>query len=149
MHCPVKKPPFEPYFHDQPDSERWWKLANAVLWSWLILWWMFPHLIPIRFGRWLFVALGLMGCASMDEMRQHEEMHCSGWAHQVPTHQEGPTFYEWEKTRPESVKPWVYIYTHDPEAACRAIGAQAVGNRIIQACAIWKPSNCIIILPKE
>ena len=57
-------PPFEPFI-DAPDSERWWKLASMIGLSWFIIWNTFPFTIPIRFGRWLFVSLGLMGCAGL------------------------------------------------------------------------------------
>lgn len=96
----------------------------------------------------LLVLLWLGGCASIDELRQHEELHCAGFGHQQPTNQIGPTFYEWHKARPASEKPWVYIYSDNPDADCRAIGAQAVGSRRIDACAQWCQANCIIILPK-
>lgn len=56
---------FEPYIPDEQLGlvdrlcRRFVFLATPVL----ILWWMFPHTVPVRLGRWLFVALGLMGCA--------------------------------------------------------------------------------------
>ena len=113
----------KPQFHAAPDSERWWKLANAIGWSWLIAWWMFPQLIPIRFGRWLFVCLGLMGCANYD--------------------------YEWKQTHPPSLKPWAYVYALDVDLACRSIGAKAAAGKKITGCAQWLPVGCVIYLPEN
>lgn len=43
---------------------KWLGLAGFCV---LILWCTFPSTIPVRFGRVLFTALGLMGCASFDQ----------------------------------------------------------------------------------
>lgn len=110
---------------------RWWfynedRVMQAICLFGLILfiaWSVFPQLIPVRFGRWLFVSLGLMGCASYD--------------------------YDWNQSNPPAPKPWAYIYALDTDLACRGLGAQAAAGVRINGCAIWKPSSCIIVLPEN
>ena len=55
--------------------------------------------------------------------------------------------HDWKKTRPESVKPWLYVYALDVDLACRGFGAQAAAGHRINGCAVWKPVNCVIVLP--
>lgn len=143
----MKKPPFEPFIYEH-DSERWWKFTALVGLSWNVLWWTFPWMIPVRFGRWLFVSLGLMGCAGMPgELTLHEEKHCQGFSHPI---QKNPILTsQWFKARPASLKPWVYVYVEDTDDTCRILGADPTNSiERIQACSIWKPANCIIILPR-
>ncbi len=71
---------------------------------------------------WL-VAMLLQGCASMD--------------------------YVWRQARPASVKPWLYVYALDVDAACRMVGAQAKTGQRINGCAQWKPVGCVIFLPES
>ena len=96
----------------------------------------------------LVVALLLLpGCASTytQELVAHEEMHCQGWSHTGTF-----PFYDWSRTRPASVKPWVYLSIDNPDEACRYMGVAATrADSTINACAIWMPKNCIIILPKD
>ena len=96
---------------------------------------------------WLVSLLVLIGCASND-IREHEEKHCDGWTHNVPTNKTGPIYYEWQKSKPASIKPWITIYVDNPNDTCQQFGAFSIEGHIILGCAIWKPINCIIILPK-
>ena len=57
--------------------------------------------------------------------------------------------YRWEQTRPPSMKPWLYVYALDADLACRGLGAQAAATARINGCAVWKPVNCIIVLPEN
>ena len=57
--------------------------------------------------------------------------------------------YDWKKTRPESVKPWIYVHVIDPDLACRGFGSQAGATVRINGCAVWKPVNCVIVLPEN
>lgn len=97
------------------------------------------------------IALFVSGCASMDyetSILGHEERHCNGWTHQTPSADDVTVFYEWQKARPASLKPWLYVRVSDTDTTCRSMGVQASGTRHIDACAIWQPVNCIIILQK-
>ena len=96
----------------------------------------------------LIVVLALSGCVNI-ELVAHEEKHCAGWSHQTPTDEEVTTRYEWVKTREESRKPWVYLYVNNTDSACRHLGVvQTSLRRRIEGCAVWKPENCMIVLPK-
>ena len=88
--------------------------------------------------------LALTGCASFAaDLAQHEERHCEGWTHTG----EAP-FYAWERTRPASLKPWLYVYALDVDLACRTLGMQSQAGHRINACAQWREANCLIILPE-
>lgn len=58
--------------------------------------------------------------------------------------------YQWAQTRAASQKPWFYITVADPDATCRALGADA-GRSLgrIHACAQWHPSGCVIFVGKD
>ncbi len=102
-------------------------------------------------GAFVLAAL-IAGCASMPEdlsLQAHEERHCEGETHQQVAGDGQPFIYEWKQTRPASAKPWVYAQVGNPNEVCRLLGAISAGNNIINACAIWRPVNCIIILPRE
>ncbi len=93
-------------------------------------------------------ALSISGCAS-NELILHEEKHCDGFEHQSPDYSQVAFVYEWVKKREASKKPWVYMYVDDPNHACRLLGmVQTASNVLIRACAIWRPENCLIVLPK-
>jgi len=94
------------------------------------------------------MAISVSGCASInDSLQTHEERHCDGWTHQYSPSDGKPFFYQWTKTRASSEKPWLYIRVDNPNITCRLFGVQASGTLIVDACAIWQPQNCIIILP--
>ena len=95
--------------------------------------------------RYLLILL-LSGCAGMT-LQEHEEKHCQGFVHQQVPAGGVPFRYEWKQTRPESVKPWLYVKVDDPNATCRALGTNFSKDGVIEACAQWQPINCIIILP--
>lgn len=56
--------------------------------------------------------------------------------------------YRWTKTRPASVKPWLYVVALDVDAACRMHGARSAQGDRINGCAQWREFNCLIILPE-
>lgn len=57
---------------------------------------------------------------------------------------------EWTKTRPASIKPWLYVKVAEADFVCRTLGAdprRRLGR--INACATWQPVNCVIYLPEN
>ena len=55
--------------------------------------------------------------------------------------------YDWQHTRPASVKPWLYVEVKDPNRTCNDLaGALAQRDRNTIACSQWRPVNCIIYL---
>ena len=58
---------FEPYLPEEiiGPVDKWCRRFVIMAGLLLCSWWAFPWMIPVRFGRWLFVGLGLMGCAAV------------------------------------------------------------------------------------
>ena len=107
----------------------------------LIPWWLVVATI-LAIG----MAISVSGCADLS-LQAHEERHCEGWTHTDIPQGQTAFRYEWKKVRDASERPWLYVNVDNPNQTCRALGSQAAGNVIISGCAIWQPSNCIIILP--
>jgi len=108
----------------------------------LIPWWLV--IAAVAFAA--VALLTLTGCAGQSA-REHEEMHCSGYAHAEPPAGGVPFRYEWTKTHPASAKPWIYFNVADVDAVCRAQGADPYHRLAhIAGCAQWMPNGCTIYL---
>lgn len=114
---------------------RWWhRNEDRVLITWVIV------------GGVVVLACLISGCAVQD-VREHEEMHCAGFTHQEEAPNGQPFRYEWQQTRAASAKPWIYLSVADVDFACRTVGADPA-HRLdrINGCAQWKPAGCVIYL---
>lgn len=104
----------------------------------VIPWWSVALIVA------LFGVVLLSGCAAFPiDLAEHERRHCAG-----EDHTGDRPFYTWTKARPASIQPWLYVYVNDIDRVCREAGAQASASERIDACATWKPTGCIIYLPK-
>ena len=142
---------FEPYLPEEVIGpvDKWCRRFSIMGGLLLCFWWAFPWMIPVRFGRWLFVSLGLMGCSNLPNLIAHEEKHCAGFAHQVRMPGQDAVRYEWYEAWPGAPKPWVHLYVDDPDQFCRRRGTQAAAGMKVQACAMITAIGCTIVLPKH
>ena len=119
--------------------------VHLTRWQKVLRWW-FRHEDRILIT-WILACLTIIilsGCANFQtDLAEHEARHCMGEVHSG----EAP-FYVWSQAHPPSIKPWLYVYALDVDLACRTLGLQPQAGHRINACAQWRPANCLIILPE-